>query len=134
MMLAAVPHCHAQDVCKTVNTILIEVHQHCCMVVKGGPWVMLYCSIFLYLSSSPPPLCEHMFLFQSTFLHYFLISNKKGMEVSMSVIINLTEHTNEFYAVHFCNFFCCLLPLHSTYICLNFFCLITCAVVYSIII
>jgi hypothetical protein len=48
-MLAAVLHCHAQDVCKTVNTILIEVHQHCCMVVKGGPWVMLYCSIFLYL-------------------------------------------------------------------------------------
>jgi hypothetical protein len=49
------------------------------------------------------------------------------MEVSMSVIINLTEHTNEFYAAHFCNFFC-YLPLHRTYICLTFFCLITCAV------
>lgn len=55
------------------------------------------------------------------------------MEVSMSVIINLTEHTNEFYTVHFCNFFC-RLPLHSTYVCLTFFCLITWAFVYSIII
>ena len=56
------------------------------------------------------------------------------MEVSVSVIINLTGHTSEFYAVHFCSFFYHLLPLHSTYIRLAFLCLITCAAVYSIVI
>ena len=58
----------------------------------------------------------------------------KGVDVSMSVIINLAEHTSELYAVHFCNFFGRLLSLRSTYIHLTLFCLITCALVYSIII
>jgi len=46
-MLSVVPHYNAQDVCQTVNTILIEAYRHCFMVVKGGPWVMFYCPIFL---------------------------------------------------------------------------------------
>lgn len=58
----------------------------------------------------------------------------KGMDVSISVIINLAEHSNELYALHFCNFFCHFLPLHVTHIHLTLFCLITCALVYSIII